>query len=760
MKIPAQGIVGEVALREAVTEYRAIIEAVRAALGKLLSSPDRQDPWVCIEAIYPDRAIIEWNGGYWQYPYTLADDGTVSFGAAVQVVEEYVPMSMKEAVRTAFVEAAPDAQKRFLIRAIRSGLSLNGVFYSDTVLREAAPLFEGARVFVKSDEEHIKGGGKSFNQLIGRLVEAKFVAGAMPDCGEVRAKLELIQPDGEVGVKLREAVANKMSDLFGFSIDADGTAKFKVREGKRVKEAQSITKISSVDLIVEPGAGGQLIRLVEAVQSQTEDTEMALRERMIEAVKAANKGALPANLNVDDDAALEAAYREAVQPKAAPAPAPAAVDLSGVQEQIRMVEARAVARATIAASTLPQAAKDKLLGDFAVRASFTEADVSAAIEGERAYLAKFTEAGHIAGLGDGRAEPGADFADQCKTMLDDFFSAKAGGPTSFKECYAHVTGDARVTGRFQNCDPVRLREAAGASYREAVSSNTFTLVLGDAIHRALIADYRQSDQYSIWRQATGTPVPISDFRTNHRTRFGGYGDVPKVAERAAYQPMSTPSDEEVTYAIEKRGGTESVSLEAIRNDDVGVIRRIPTNLSRAAKRTLAKFVLEFMRTNPVIYDGKALFHADHGNLGTLALSANAIAAARLAMLNQAPLGVAEPLGIAPRNLWVPYALEQTAADLFRRDTNLDETFVQQLKPTIIPVWYWTDANDWCFTADPMDIPFIELGFLDGNEEPELFVQDSPTLGSLFSNDVITYKLRHIYGGNVLDYRGAYKAVVA
>jgi hypothetical protein len=85
--------------------------------------------------------------------------------------------------------------------------------------------------------------------------------------------------------------------------------------------------------------------------------------------------------------------------------------------------------------------------------------------------------------------------------------------------------------------------------------------------------------------------------------------------------------------------------------------------------------------------------------------------------------------------------------------------VQQLNPTIVPVWYWTDTNDWALFADPNDLQTIELGFLDGQEEPQLFVQDMPNVGSMFSNDKLTYKIRHIYGGNVLDFRGAYKEVV-
>ena len=120
----------------------------------------------------------------------------------------------------------------------------------------------------------------------------------------------------------------------------------------------------------------------------------------------------------------------------------------------------------------------------------------------------------------------------------------------------------------------------------------------------------------------------------------------------------------------------------------------------------------------------------------------------------------EQLGIAPRLLLVPAQLEEAAYDMFRRDTNNDETFTQSQKPKILVPWYWTDANDWVAMADKNDIPSIEVGFLDGQEEPEMFVQDNPTVGSLFTNDTITYKIRHIYGGVVKDFRGAVKSVVA
>jgi hypothetical protein len=96
-----------------------------------------------------------------------------------------------------------------------------------------------------------------------------------------------------------------------------------------------------------------------------------------------------------------------------------------------------------------------------------------------------------------------------------------------------------------------------------------------------------------------------------------------------------------------------------------------------------------------------------------------------------------------------------------RNQNNDKTFVQTINPEVIIPAYWTDANDWCTLADPMKLPVLEIGFLDGREEPELFVQDMPNVGSLFSNDLITYKIRHIYSGNVLvdGFKATTKAVV-
>ena len=248
-----------------------------------------------------------------------------------------------------------------------------------------------------------------------------------------------------------------------------------------------------------------------------------------------------------------------------------------------------------------------------------------------------------------------------------------------------MTGDKAITGRLRECDRVLLREA--------LDSSSLGEVLGDAITRRMIADYRETNILDWWMSLVSV-IPVNDFRTQHRIRWGGYGNLPAVEEGAPYTELSSPGDEEETYAPAKRGGTESVTLEAIKNDDMSQLLRIPPKLSRSAKRTVGQFVARFFADNANLADGVALFHATHSNLGSAALDKTSLAAGRLAMVKQTEKDSSEQLGIGPRFLLVPFQLEESAVDLFRRNTENERTFVQSLSLDIIAVTHFTDETDW------------------------------------------------------------------
>ena len=779
----------ETSMREAAgapeRDFRQLIDMVRAAIGAVVyPSKPVGERWISLTAIYADRAIIELGGRKYQYGYTVIASPSgdqLTLAAPVEVIEQYVPTVpadktvLREGLDTdVFREAQDGSIEVTLIRAGRSG---NRNYYPDQTLREAAPMFEAVRVFAKSDAEHVAGKGKDVRNLIGGIYSVRFVEGKTPDTGSLVGTFKPIDPTDKAVTKMVESVKRGMQGLLGLSIDADARTKQRRTGTETLREAVKFTKVHSVDLIVEPGAGGGLDRLTEAAADPTstqegKETMPLWKQRLLEAIKAKDP-AKHAAINVDtitDDEVVN--LHEAVCGPLVPEPGTTRVTESLgdntplTRADLLVYDARQAARDRVGAAKLPQVSKDRLLSVFATAGAdrLTEAAVTAAITEEGAYVARLSESGavRVPAFGDGSIQVG-DRSVVIREMLDAFFDPSHKdhrNVSSFKEAYVEITGDKRVTGLLRDCDTGRMAESLGIM-RESVDTTTFADALGNSVTRRMQAIYAGLTDLEAWKQVA-TWGPVNDFRTVERVRIGGYGNLPAVAQSAAYQPLSTPGDDKATYAVTKRGGTEDVTLEAIKNDDIQALRRIPQELAWAAKNTLYEFVFDFYRGNPVIHDTKALYHVDHANLFTAALSADEFAKHRLSMRQQTRSGSGKRLSTSPAVLLVPGELERTAYDMFTRKTNLDEDFVQSKKTKVIVVDYWIDSNDWVTVADPVILPVLEIGFLDGREDPELFIQDAPTVGSMFSHDKLTYKIRHIYGGTVLvdGEKATTKAVVA
>lgn len=773
-------------LTEAVTtEFGQLIELLRQAVRDKLRVASNGDFYVDVRGIWPDQVVVAFKGRMYSYSYSLSADNTVLIGEGVEVVANYQPVAapaptlpVREAVPSdseAIFREASDGS--IAVTLIRAGRSINRNYYPDAVLREAAPMFEGVRVFNKSDAEHISGKGKAVDALLGGIYGVRFVEGKGADTGSLVGTFKPINPSDPAVTKMTEAVKRGMQGLLGLSIDATAKTKPRKEGAEQLREAVRFLKVSSVDLIVEPGAGGGLDRLVEAAADslpspQPKEKAMPLwKQRMLEAVKAKDP-AKHATVNVDtitDDEVVH--LHEAVCGWPAPIPGTQRmVEAQGDDAPVTRAELNAIglrqsARDRIAAAKLPQASKERLQAHIVLAGSdrLTEAAVGDLIKEEGAYVARLTESGAVRTPDFVRGSAEKDRPAVIRDMLDAFFDPAHKdhrNAQSLREAYIEITGDRRVTGRISDCDMGRMAESLGVM-RESVSSTTWGDALGDSITRRMQAVYACLTNLDAWKKVA-TWGPVNDFRAQERIRIGGYGNLPAVAQGAGYAALATPGDDKATYAVTKRGGTEDVTLEAMKNDDVQALRRIPVELALAAKNTLYEFVFDFFRTNPVTYDGLALYHATHANLFTGALTAAEFAAHRLAMLKQTRTGSGKRLATGPASILVPFELQELAFNLFVRNQNLDKTFVQTINPEIIPVDYWTDATDWCTVANPMVLPVLEIGFLDGREEPELFVQDQPNVGSMFSNDKLTYKIRHIYGGGILvdGEKGTTKAVVA
>jgi len=745
--------------------------------GKLRALyPDSHDRYV--SEVFDDHFIMVEGDKLYKVDYTLEEEEVV-FGEKTEVEKkvEYVDAQAAVSLSEAVDKDSDEYGFKWAVRVVTFGTDKNGIHWTKEPLVAALELFNGANVYQLENSQHLDKKpvfGKSTKDIVGWLKGS-----TVKDDG-IYADFYILKTAKKLRDDLIDSWERENPDLLGLSVDITAAAKKKRMGGKTVNYLLAVKKVE-VDVVHEPAAGGQFINIKAAIKNKEENI-MNL-EQLLAALKKVNPKAygdlqpkiddssvtaeevlvLMAAGGAPSDEALQAAVKEALG-KMGLAPAPidegaggatdgGDIDLSmqaatKVLDEAKILVAGVSLEREIAASGLPDLSQSRITKMFEGKA-FELKDLQASVKEEKEYIDTLTASGTIAGAGGVRITK--DSRDQAVEMIDDFFDGKF---PSIKAAYINLTGDTLVTGDMK----------AATRLTASVDSTPFAEILGDSVARKMLADYKQSALQD-WRKIVNV-VSLNDFRTQHRTRMGGYGDLPVVLQGDPYTALATPGDEEATYAATKKGGTEDLTLEMIKNDDAGAVMAIPRKLSRAAARTLYKFVFDtLLADNPTIYDAVALFHASHGNLGSTALDATNLALRRQAMLKQTEADSGERLGIPAKYLIHPVDLDKVAYDLVAapRNSDFDPTaadYTRTLQMETISVPFWTDANNWFLMADPMDIPSIEIGFLDGKEDPELFVQDAPNVGSMFSNDKLTYKLRHIYGGTNTDYRGADGNIVA
>jgi hypothetical protein len=339
--------------------------------------------------------------------------------------------------------------------------------------------------------------------------------------------------------------------------------------------------------------------------------------------------------------------------------------------------------------------------------------------------------------------------------------------TGIRELYTLLSGDYEMNGLFH----------ADRIYLANVTSSTMAGLVANALNKRIINMYQSYPQW--W----GPAVTIEDFATLQQVKWitlGGIGELPTVAEGAAYTEM-TWDDQTETADFVKKGGYLGITLEAIDKDDTRKLQAAPRALAQAAWMTLGKAIAALFTCNSAygstMSDGSALFHAaDHSNLGSTAFSHTAWVAAKLAMMKQTELHSGERLAglMRPRLLWVPIDLEDAAiselasgeGQIGSADYNINagsyaDSLTERLnraKSRVISVPFWTDVNDWVVQADPRLYPGLGLGFRYGRT-PEIFSVASPTAGLMFTNDTMPIKVRFFFAVTPTDWRAWYKMIV-
>lgn len=751
--------------------------------------------------IYDDYLIYHRDGKTYRVSYTIDEDDVVTLGEPkpVKEVTTYEPISESVDGRgLPLIESLDEDGYLWKVQVIRAGVSLNNNEYPLTTLHEAVPAYDGVSVFPEHDKRN-----RTFNQRLGFIVDPK------PNSFGIEGTFEIDRGKPEVRESIRHAWdvqrrTGKPTIGFSHTIDAGG---FKAkRRQPRGWTVESISRVASVDLVMEPAAGGALLGPVSESQQAHTWVPDTLKEAIVDHEKMLGTLRAGEALPDSDMAALieavgwtevSAAIAEGkadepptklaktVKDNAKPAEGSISESVEArleeaarkAEERLALAEAKATLTEALTECSLPAAFKDAIREDFSGVVFEPEALTKRIERDTKLYEASLPK-GVKPSLVSGNTEPGEDQQDKWQKAMDGLFEGKAiDGVTPFrtlKEAYLAITGKS-----YSYIDGSLPRAVLGEAIayagddtvlQESITSSTFGQVLGDSITRRMIREYMLPDRQT-WR-AIADIVPVNDFRTQRRVRWGGYGLLDVVSEGAPYPELTSPGDEEATDSLDKYGGLEQLTMEMIANDDMGVVRRIPVKLGQAAIDTIYDAVwLDTIEGNATAsYDSTALYHTNHANTDTDALDEAGLLAAENAMRAQAEYGNQSGLKLGaantPRIMVVPDGLRITASKLVNspvavtsaEDASTPNFF--QGRYQIIAVPEFTDQTDWYLFADPARVPALEVGFWQGRDTPELFVQDAQTVGSVFTADKITYKVRHIFYVMIVDHRATYRNVAS
>lgn len=621
---------------------------------------------------------------------------------------------------------------------------------------------------------------------------------------DMRAALEQIAEGGRrMDPKLRELVGK----FFALRRPQALTRMLESTDPGKHDEIAAQELKNAADALVKEAGTEQMVTLLKeamaAMQNGQKDIAIA---KMTEALQLIEKVVPAAAAVADGKKVVETPVAAATKAAAVPVADPALqARLDTLENKIKLQDAEmAVAKMTeqVTASNLPNPVKEslvKMMVDTVRATGYNQQRVTEAISAQQTTLEKLGFGGGLPG------HVGARFVGNAKTDAFHALLATMRGESVKNEATGHTCRPFRsLREAARDCCGVTtdlsteefLAECFGKGYnsgvynrhfhdrmehlQEAVSTSTWSVLLGDVFTRSMIDAYMEP-QLQGYRKVVSRVSNPKDFQLNKRYRYGGYNILPVVGEKQPYLALTSPGVEKVEFSIAKRGGLEFLTLEAIAADDLGAVKDIPKNLGRAAALTLWYLIMETIRGNGgLIYDGKALYHADHSNTGTLALDRDNYIAVRKKMRKQLPYGAqaaAAKLGLQnlPKVLWIGTTLEEVAEILTKARTipqkaagtagGFDVT--KYLPNTEMPnfalgmdyetIDYWDDDSTtlWFLTGDPRNTPMIELGFWEGREEPELFTE-APMTGSQLASDTITHKVRHAHGHCVLDWRGFQK----
>lgn len=308
-----------------------------------------------------------------------------------------------------------------------------------------------------------------------------------------------------------------------------------------------------------------------------------------------------------------------------------------------------------------------------------------------------------------------------------------------------------------------LREICTRQYYNPTAA--FPTILDNAINKAYVEGHRQVPvTFDQWTKKGS----LKDFKVHDNNYLAGpVGEFLEVPEGGELKGDIPTDAKRPTRKLKTYGKQFTLSRQAFINDDIDLVTRIPARYAAAARKTInTQCYRILMDTTRPIYDGKPLFHADHGNLLTTGtgITQAAVQAMIMALSTQKD-EFDQAIIVRPAALIVPAGYAFDMYTLFFSPTINTSGNTQAVNPlyryrdSIVPIEDPTinalaggfgNVMPWWLTGVREDTDFIEVDYLNGQEIPTIRRMETP--GQLG----FVWDIYLDWGINVMDYRGAIK----
>lgn len=253
----------------------------------------------------------------------------------------------------------------------------------------------------------------------------------------------------------------------------------------------------------------------------------------------------------------------------------------------------------------------------------------------------------------------------------------------------------------------------------------FPYILADSARKQMLAAYSVAvPTYKAWAKASTTP----DFKTMSRMRLSETPSFISVPEGAQIS-LGTMTESREQYAIATYGRGVSFTRQMLINDDLGAFNDLIAAFGYQASRLENKTVYAILNANGNMSDSTALFHANHGNLGTGAIGNTGLDAMFTAMAVQKGMDGTTVLNLSPEFLIVPAAKKSTALTAMMAvgpnvKTSDQNWFAGRLQVVADAELDGTSTSVWYAACNPAIAPAVEYAHLQGAEGPQILRKEN------------------------------------